>query len=82
MSLLTAEKPKNWIVYWNQDNFWTHSRLWRINAELFFRRAAPIVHFKKTDSVLNVGCGPSRGLERSILGFTSSCGSFSRSIFF
>ena len=57
MNLLTAEKPRDWIEYWNQDDFWTHSRLWRINAELFFRRAAPIVHFKKTDSVLNVGCG-------------------------
>ena len=59
------DEPGNWIEYWNQDNFWAHSKLWRINAELFFRRAAPIIRFRKTDSVLNVGCGPGY-LERHL----------------
>jgi 2-polyprenyl-3-methyl-5-hydroxy-6-metoxy-1,4-benzoquinol methylase len=31
--------------------------LLRVNAQLFLKRADPIIHFKKTDSVLDVGCG-------------------------
>jgi len=52
------ESSRNWIEYWSQDDFWVRSKLWRINAELFFRRVAPILQFRKTDSVLNLGCGP------------------------
>ena len=46
-----------WIEYWERDDFWKDSPLWKENAELFFRRANKIIKFSKNDSVLNIGCG-------------------------
>ena len=46
-----------WIKYWETDKFWKDSPLWKVNAELFFRRAKKIIKFSKNDSVLNIGCG-------------------------
>ncbi len=48
----------SWIDYWNRDRFWTGNKIWEKNAEIFLRRAEPVVRFLKTDSVLNIGCGP------------------------
>ncbi|MBI3318370.1 MAG: class I SAM-dependent methyltransferase [Candidatus Omnitrophica bacterium] len=48
----------DWVEYWNQDHFWSRSELWKVDSRIFFEGAAPILQFKKTDSVLNVGCGP------------------------
>ena len=50
--------PDNWIEYWNEDDYWYSSKLWKVNVELFFRRAGKIVGFGKNDTILNVGCGP------------------------
>ncbi len=47
-----------WIEYWAQDDFWKDSQLWKINAELFLRRADKILGFTRDESVLNIGCGP------------------------
>jgi len=46
------------MEYWDRDNFWFQSELLKVNARLFLEKADPIVHFNRTDSVLNVGCGP------------------------
>ncbi len=51
-------KCKNWVDYWNQDDFWKDSRLWKINSRIFFERANRIIEFKKSDCVLDIGCGP------------------------
>jgi SAM-dependent methyltransferase len=51
-------KCENWIDYWSQDDFWRDSFLWEINSRLFFKRASRIIEFKKTDCVLDIGCGP------------------------
>lgn len=51
------KKCLNWVDYWNEDDFWKDSRLWEINSKIFFERASPILEFKKTDSVLDIGCG-------------------------
>ncbi len=52
------EPIENWINYWDQDDYWCSSRLWKINTELFLGRADRIVKFKKDDTVLDIGCGP------------------------
>ena len=49
---------ENWIQYWEKDDFWKDSTLWKINADLFLRQADKIVGFRKSDTVLNIGCGP------------------------
>lgn len=49
---------KSWVDYWGQDDFWRDSRLWEISSRLFFERASRIIEFKKTDRVLDIGCGP------------------------
>ncbi|MDD5097539.1 MAG: class I SAM-dependent methyltransferase, partial [Candidatus Omnitrophica bacterium] len=51
-------KCLNWIDYWNQDSFWKDSPLWQINARLFSKSASRVMEFKKSDSVLDIGCGP------------------------
>jgi SAM-dependent methyltransferase len=47
----------NWIDYWSQDDFWKDAQLWKINSRLFYQSARRFVEFKKTDSVLDIGCG-------------------------
>jgi hypothetical protein len=47
-----------WTEYWAQDDFWKDSLLWKINAELFLRRADKMFAFNRNQSVLNIGCGP------------------------
>lgn len=49
---------KDWVDYWSEDNFWKDSSLWKINSELFFKYASRLVEFKKSDTVLDIGCGP------------------------
>ena len=53
-----ARSPEDWIGYWEQDTFWSGSRLWKIHADLFLRKAAPILNLQSTDAVLDIGCGP------------------------
>ena len=52
------KKCKDWIDYWSEDDFWRDSQLWEINSKLFFKRVSQIIKFKKSDSVLDIGCGP------------------------
>jgi len=52
------QTPANWIEYWDRDDVWSNSPLWKINACLFFRRARGVVGFRADDAVLNIGCGP------------------------
>jgi SAM-dependent methyltransferase len=52
------KKLGNWAEYWDQDDFWTDSEIWKINAALFFKRAFSILQPKPWDKVLNIGCGP------------------------
>jgi SAM-dependent methyltransferase len=47
----------NWADYWRSDTFWKDSPLWRTNAELFLRRATPLLDLREDDTVLDVGCG-------------------------
>lgn len=49
---------KSWADYWEQDEFWRDSRLWELNSRLFIERASRIIEFKKSDCVLDIGCGP------------------------
>ena len=51
-------KCENWVDYWSEDDFWKDSRLWEINSRIFFERASRILEFKKSDCVLDIGCGP------------------------
>ena len=54
------EPIKNWIDLWEQNDLWWSLKLCRTNVELFLRLVAPIVQFKKSDVILNIGCGPGR----------------------
>lgn len=49
---------QTWIDYWNADDFWKHSPLWKVNAGLFCRRAQSVVGLRHDDLVLNIGSGP------------------------
>lgn len=51
-------KCKSWVDYWDEDVFWRDSHLWEINSRLFFERANRIIEFKKSDCILDIGCGP------------------------
>lgn len=53
-----GRKYENWIDYWSEDDFWRDSHLWEINSRLFFKRVSRIIEFKKSDCVLDIGCGP------------------------
>ena len=48
----------SWIEYWNHDDFWCSSKMWKINMNLFLQRTEPVVKFRKDDTILNIGCGP------------------------
>ncbi len=59
---MVSEQPnsssqKNWIEYWNEDELWTYSKLWEVNAKLFIKKADPYISFSKEDTVLDIGCG-------------------------
>lgn len=47
-----------WIDYWNQDEFWDGVNLWQLNAEVFLRRARPVIGWTQADVVLDIGSGP------------------------
>ena len=48
----------SWIDYWRHDSVLKNFKIWKMNADFFFRRAYQLVSFSKNDSVLNIGCGP------------------------
>ncbi len=50
--------PEMWLEYWDKDDFWHSSKLWKINVEVFFRRAEKILKYDVNDAVLNIGSGP------------------------
>lgn len=60
---MAAAGGGGWVEYWGRDDFWRDSPLWRMNAEVFFRRAGELVGLSGDDRVLNIGCGPGH-LER------------------
>lgn len=47
----------SWFDYWCHDIFLKKFMFWKVNAEIFSHQAHSIVHFRKNDSVLNIGCG-------------------------
>jgi 2-polyprenyl-3-methyl-5-hydroxy-6-metoxy-1,4-benzoquinol methylase len=47
----------DWAGYWSKDDFWRDSQLWEISSKLFYQSAKRFVEFKKTDTVLDIGCG-------------------------
>ncbi len=51
------KENRGWVAYWNQDDFWKNSLLWRVNTEIFFKYAKRLLEFKPGDSVLDIGCG-------------------------
>jgi SAM-dependent methyltransferase len=51
------KENRGWVKYWNQDDFWKNSLLWRVNAEIFLKRAIRLLGLKLSDSVLDIGCG-------------------------
>lgn len=55
---MIAMIQKSWADYWEQDEFWRDSFIWELNSRLFIERASRILEFKKSDCVLDIGCGP------------------------
>jgi len=53
-----SRKCEDWVDYWSQDDFWRDSHLWEVSSRLFFKCASRIIEFKKSDCVLDIGCGP------------------------
>lgn len=50
--------PENWRDYWSRETLWRESALGKINADILLRRVGEILPFDRTDSVLEIGCGP------------------------
>ncbi|MBI3764485.1 MAG: class I SAM-dependent methyltransferase [Chloroflexi bacterium] len=46
-----------WLEYWNAENIWTDSALWRKQMEVFVRLSDGIMHYSASDKVLDYGCG-------------------------
>ena len=46
-----------WIDYWNNQNIWTNSALWRKQMQVFVRLSAEMMGYSKDDKVLDFGCG-------------------------
>ena len=54
---LSAEQENLWVEYWNSDNPWSHSSLWRKQMDTFVHLSSEIMGYCKDDKVLDFGCG-------------------------
>ena len=46
-----------WVEYWNSDNTWSHSSLWRKQMDTFVRLSSDLMGYCQDDKVLDFGCG-------------------------
>lgn len=46
-----------WANYWNSQNIWTDSALWRRQMQVFVRLSDQVLGYSKDDNVLDFGCG-------------------------
>jgi len=58
-----AERENPWIEYWNSENVWASSSLWRKQMETFVRLSSEIMDYCENDKVLDFGCGNSHFAE-------------------
>ena len=55
----TRKEANNlWMDYWNHEDFWNKTQIWKINAAIAYLNLRKAVPLKKSDTVLNIGCGP------------------------
>lgn len=54
----TETASLKWNDYWAADSFWAGSKLWQINARLFFEGVKSFLPLSSKDVVLDIGCGP------------------------
>lgn len=54
----TEPAAESWRDYWSRDSLWRESPLGRVSAGVLFRRVRKLLSFDRTDSVLEIGCGP------------------------
>ena len=47
-----------WVDYWNQNDFWNSTPLWKINAAIFYLNLKKIIPLQPNEPVLSIGCGP------------------------
>ena len=52
-----AERENPWVEYWNSENVWASSSLWRKQMETFVRLSSELMDFREDDKVLDFGCG-------------------------
>ena len=52
-----------WQAYWQADEFWTDSALWKENARIFTEKLQAFVNLSPQDEVLDIGCGPGHALK-------------------
>lgn len=57
LSEVTAEKNP-WVPYWDADDFWNHTSLWRLNAEVLAHSLLEGGYAASGTRLLNLGCGP------------------------
>ena len=58
-----AERENPWAEYWNSENVWASSSLWRKQMETFVRLSSEIMDYCENDKVLDFGCGNSHFAE-------------------
>jgi cyclopropane fatty-acyl-phospholipid synthase-like methyltransferase len=56
-SLIAAEPDNPWVEYWNSQNVWASSSLWRKQMETFVRLSSKVMNYCQDDKVLDFGCG-------------------------
>ena len=56
-SLTSAEGDNPWVEYWNSENVWASSNLWRKQMETFVRLSSEVISYRHDDKVLDFSCG-------------------------
>ena len=52
-----TEVDNAWVEYWNSENVWSSSNLWRKQMETFVRLSSEVISYHHDDKVLDFGCG-------------------------
>lgn len=54
----TFSSAVSWLDYWSRDALWRESPLGGASADILLKRVGHHLSFERTDSVLEIGCGP------------------------
>ena len=47
----------DWLNYWDKQNIWSGSDIWKKNNEIFFKKTSNIFNYNAKHDVLEIGSG-------------------------